>query len=53
MKAGQRAYLRDVDETRAALLEAKEGAVAHDVLNLGGDELARVLVECDGGGENK
>lgn len=38
-------YLRDVHEAGAAALEAEEGAVAHDVLHLGGDELARVLTK--------
>lgn len=35
--------LRDVYEAGAAVLEAEEGTVAHDVLHLGGHELARVL----------
>lgn len=30
-------------EAGASIVEAKEGAVAHDVLHLGGDELGGVL----------
>ena len=36
-------YLRDVHEAWAAVVEAEEGTVAHDVLNLRGDELGGVL----------
>lgn len=35
--------LGDVYEAGAPVLEAEEGAVAHDVLDPGRDELARVL----------
>lgn len=45
-------YLRDVHEAGAAVLEAEEGAVAHDVLYLGGDELARVLINQPGNRQN-
>lgn len=41
-------HLGDVHEAGAVALKAEESTVAHDVLHLGGDELARVLREITG-----